>query len=433
MEITEKSVLEAAGEYLIPVPLRLPIIVKGEGVIVEDINGKKYLDFAAGPGVLPVGHCHPEIVEVARKQFGVLTQCPGNALNVQVVELAKKLAQIAPKGLKRSFFCNSGAEAVDGAIKLAKRHAAREGKAASGIVALEHGFHGRLALSLSLTGMTGRKKGLGAYASFPGVHHIMAPYCYRCPLTYPSCDLYCAQSLERFFQTQIPADGIAAFICEPLMGVGGVIVPQKEYLPRIQDICKKYGILLIFDEIFAGFGRTGKMFASEHSGVVPDIMTVAKAIGGGLPLGGIVATEEVGRAFEADDHYTTFGPNNVMALTTGLKVIEIIQKENLVDNAAKMGDYFIKEVRKLKEEYEFVGDVRGQGLFIGIEIVKDNLSKTPDAELAKKLKQGLQERGVLTSITGNYACVIRLTPPLTINKSHIDEVIEALRGTIKSL
>jgi 4-aminobutyrate aminotransferase-like enzyme len=150
-------------------------------------------------------------------------------------------------------------------------------------------------------------------------------------------------------------------------------------------------------------------------------------------LGGIIATEEVGRAFEADDHYTTFGPNNVMALTTGLKVIEIIQKENLVDNAAKMGDYFIKEVRKLQEEYEFVGDVRGQGLFIGIEIVKDNLSKTPDAELAKKLKQGLQERGVLTSITGNYACVIRLTPPLTINKSHIDEVIEALRGTIKSL
>lgn len=433
MEMTEKGVLEAAAEYLIPVPLRPPIVVKGEGVIVEDINGRKYLDFAAGPGVLPVGHSHPEIVEVARKQVAVLTQCPGNALNVQVVELAKKLAQIVPKGLKRSFFCNSGAEAVDAAVKLAKRYAAKEGKTALGIVALEHGFHGRLALSLSLTGMTARKKGLSAYASFPGVHHIMAPYCYRCPLTYPSCDLYCAQSLERFFYTQIPADGIAAFICEPLMGVGGVIVPPKEYLPKIKEICRKYGILLIFDEIFAGFGRTGKMFASEHSGVVPDIMTVAKAIGGGLPLGGIVATEEVGRAFEADDHYTTFGPNNVMALTTGLKVIEIIQKENLVDNAAKMGDYFIKEVRKLKEEYEFVGDVRGQGLFIGIEIVKDNLSKTPDAELAKKLKQGLQERGVLTSITGNYACVIRLTPPLTINKSHIDEVTEALRGTIKSL
>lgn len=147
MEKTEKAVLEAAGEYLIPVPLRLPVIVKGEGVMVEDINGKKYLDFATGPGVLPVGHCHPEIVEVARKQFGVLNQCPGNALNIQVVELAKKLAQIAPKGLKRTFFCNSGAEAVDAAVKLAKKHAAKEGRVAMGIVALEHGFHGRLSLS----------------------------------------------------------------------------------------------------------------------------------------------------------------------------------------------------------------------------------------------------------------------------------------------
>ena len=433
MEMTEKSVIEAAAEYLIPVPLRPPVIVKGEGVMVEDINGKKYLDFAAGPGVMPVGYSHPEIVEVARKQVGVLTQCPGNALNVQVVELAKKLAQISPAGLKRSFFCNSGAEAVDAAVKLAKRHAAKQGKTALGVVALEHGFHGRLALALSLTGMTGRKKGLSAYASFPGAHHIMAPYCYRCPLTYPSCDLYCAQSLERFFYTQIPADGIAAFICEPLMGVGGVIVPQKEYLPKIKEICQKYGILLIFDEIFAGFGRTGKMFASEHSGVVPDIMAVAKAVGGGLPLGAIVATEEVGKAFEADDHYTTFGPNNVVAPATGLKTIEIIEREDLTQNAAKVGEYFLNELKRLQEEHAFVGDVRGQGLFIGVEIVKDRRGKTPDAALAKTLKQGLQERGVLTSITGVYACVLRLTPPLTITKSHVDEVVEALRGTIKSL
>lgn len=216
------------------------------------------------------------------------------------------------------------------------------------------------------------------------------------------------------------------------MGVGGVIVPQREYLPRIKEICKRYGVLLIFDEIFAGFGRTGKMFSSEHSGVVPDIMTIAKAVGGGLPLGGIVATDEVGKAFDADDHYTTFGPNNVMAPSTGLKTIEIIERENLVENAAKMGDYTLKELRKLQEEYEFIGDVRGQGLFIGIEIVKDK-KKTPDSELAKKLKQGLQEKGVLTSITGNYACVVRLTPPLTIKQSHVDQVVEALRGTIKSL
>lgn len=431
MEEMEKDLLETAKEYLIPVPSDPPFIMRGEGVMVEDVNGKKYLDFVAGPGVLPLGHCHPEIVEVARKQFAILTQCPGNLLNIQTLSLAKKLAQIAPGDLKMSFFCNSGAEAVDVAVKLAKKHAARQGKTGSGIVALEHSFHGRLALSLSLTGMTGRKKGLSAYASFPGVHHIMGPYCYRCPLSYPACDLYCAQCLENFFVTQIPADGIAAFICEPLLGVGGVIVPPKEYLLRIKEICKKHSILLIFDEIFTGFGRTGKMFASEHSGVVPDIKAIGKAVGGGLPLAAIIATEALGKAFEPGDHYTTFGSNNVMGLTTGLKGIEILEREKLVDNAAKVGEYFLLELKKLQEENECIGDVRGKGLFIGIEIVADRKSKKPDADLTKKIKNGLQERGILTSITGNYSCVLRMTPPLTINKFHVDQFIQALRETLK--
>ena len=433
MKESENDLLATAEEYLIPVPLNPPIIVRGEGVMVEDINGKTYLDFAAGPGVLPLGHCHPEVVEAAQEQFGVLNQCPGNVLNIQVLKLAQKMAQIAPGDLKMSFFCNSGAEAIDAAVKLAKKYAAREGKTAIGIIALEHGFHGRLALSLSLTGMTGRKKGLSAYASMPGIYHIMAPYCYRCPLNYPSCDIFCAQSLEKFFVTQVPADGIAAFLCEPLMGVGGIIVPPKEYLPRIREICQKHGVLLIFDEIFAGFGRTGKMFASEHSGVTPDIMAVAKTIGGGLPLGGIVATENVGKAFESGDHYTTFGPNNVMSLTTGLKGIEILERENLVDNAAKVGEYFVLELKKLKEEKEFIGDVRGKGLFIGAEIVTDKASKKPDGELAKKIRESMKERGVLMSITGNYNCVLRMTPPLTISKDHVDQFVQTLRETLKSL
>ena len=401
--------------------------------MVEDVNGKTYLDFAAGPGVLPLGHCHPEVVEVAQKQFGVLNQCPGNVLNVQVLKLAEKLAQIDPGDLKMSFFCNSGAEAIDAAVKLAKKHAAREGKAALGVVALEHGFHGRLTLSLTLTGMTGRKKGLSAYASMPGVYHIMAPYCYRCPLKYPSCDLFCAQALENFFVTQVPPDGIAAFICEPLMGVGGVIVPQKEYLPRIKEICQRHGIHLIFDEIFAGFGRTGKMFASEHSGVVPDIMAIAKTVGGGLPLGGIVATERVGKAFESGDHYTTFGPNNVMSLTAGLKVIEILERENLAENTAQVGEYFLRQLEQLKEEKEFIGDVRGRGLFVGVEVVTDKASKKPDGELAKKIRDAMKEKGVLMSITGNYSCVLRMTPPLTITRDHVDQFMQAMRETFKAL
>ena len=266
---TEDELIKAAKEYLIPVPSNPPFIVKGDGVNVEDLNGKQYLDFTSGPGVMSVGHCHPELVEEAMTQFRTLTQCPGNLLNIPYIELAKKLAEISPGDLKMSFFCNSGAEAVDGAVKLAIRHAVRQGKSALGVVALEHGFHGRLSLALSLTGMTSRKKGLSTYASFPGARHIMAPYCYRCPLSYPACEIYCADCLENLFQTQMAADGIAAFICEPLLGVGGAIVPPKEYLPRIEEICKKYEVVLIFDEIFAGFGRTGKMFASEHYGVVP--------------------------------------------------------------------------------------------------------------------------------------------------------------------
>jgi len=300
-------------------------------------------------------------------------------------------------------------------------------------VALENSFHGRLALSLSLTGMTNRKKGLSTYASLPGIHHVMAPYCYRCPLKYPSCEIFCASCLEHLFKTQTPADDMAAFICEPLMGVGGVIVPPKEYLPRIEEICRKNGVLLIFDEIFSGLGRTGKMFASEHFGVTPDIMAVGKAIGGGLPLGGFIATEKVGKAFEPGDHYTTFGPNNVMSLTTGLKGVQILEEENIIDNAARIGEYFLGQLESFQEENGFIGEVRGKGLFIGIEIVIDKTSKKPDAERAKKMKDGLKKRGILTSVTGVNACVIRMTPPLTITREHVDLFIQAFGETIEEL
>jgi 4-aminobutyrate aminotransferase-like enzyme len=433
MKHTEEDLLERAKKYLVPVPSNPPFIVKGEGIAVQDIDGKNYLDFTAGPGVLSVGHCHPDIVEVARHQIGLLTQCPGNVLSIQCIELAEKLAQIAPEGLRRSFFCNSGAEAVDGAVKLAKRYAVSQCKAALGVVALEHGFHGRLALSLSLTGMTNRKKGLGTYASFPGIRHIMAPYCYRCPLDYPSCEIFCAACLENVFKTQTPADDVAAFICEPLMGVGGVIVPPKEYLPRIAEICQQNGVLLIFDEVFSGFGRTGKMFASEHYGVTPDIMTVGKALGGGLPLAGLIATEDVGTAFEPGDHYTTYGPNNVMSLATGLKGIEILEKEDLVGNAARVGDYFLLKLQELQEQNEFIGDVRGRGLFLGIEIVADKTSKKPGVRLARTIKDSLKEKGVLASVTGVNLCVLRLTPPLTTETGHVDQFIEALKETLQAL
>ncbi len=432
MNENTEELLKNVDEYLLPLPSYPPFIVKGEGLTVTDNEGITYLDFMSGPGVLNTGHCHPEVTRAVQEQVAVLTQCPGNTHNLQSLEMAKKLSEITPGDLKMSFFCNSGAEAVEGAVKVAKKHAASNGKIGMGVVALEHSFHGRLGFSLSLTGMTGRKKSLSNFVH-PGSYHIMAPYCYRCPMTYPACDLYCAQRLENFFLTHLPADGIAAFICEPLMGVAGAIVPPEGYHQRIREICDKYGVLLIFDEVFAGFGRTGKMFAGEHFGVVPDIMTMAKGLGAGFPMGGVITTPRVGAAIEVGDNYTTYGWNNVVGLTAGLKGIEVIQKENLVGNAETVGAYFLDQLKETAEILPFLGETRGLGLFIGVEVVTDKKSKTPDADLAKKIKAGLKGRGFLVGVTGNYSCVMRITPPLTVTKDQVNQFMAAWKETLETL
>ena len=432
MEMSTEAMLKEVDEYLLPLPSYPPFIVKGRGMEVEDQEGKIYLDFMSGPGVLNTGHCHPDVVEAIQRQVGMLTQCPGNTHNIESIRLAKKLAQITPGDLKQVFFCNSGAEAVEGAVKIAKKYSSCNGKLGLGTVALEHSFHGRLSFSLSLTGMTGRKKGLSNFVH-PGSYHIMAPYCYRCKLEYPACDLYCAQRLEEFFLTHLPADGVAAFICEPILGVAGAIIPPDGYHHRIRDICDKHGVLLIFDEVFAGFGRTGRMFASEHFGVAPDIMIMAKGIGAGFPLGGVITTPKVGAAIEVGDNYTTYGWNNVVGLTAGLKGIEVIEKENLVKNAETVGDYFLEKLKESVETYPFLGEARGLGLFLGIEVVKDKTSKAPDPDLAKKIKNGLKSRSHLVGVTGNYSCVMRITPPLIVTREHVDRFIHDWKETLDTL
>lgn len=429
MEMSTEALLKEVEEYLLPLPSYPPFIVKGRGIEVQDHEGNTYLDLMSGPGVLNVGHCHPEVVAEVRRQIGLLTQCPGNTHNLESIRLAKKLAEITPGDLKQVFFCNSGAEAVEGAVKIAKKYSSCNGKLGLATVALEHSFHGRLSFSLSLTGMTGRKKGLSNFIH-PGSYHIMSPYCYRCRLEYPACDLYCAQCLEQFFLTHIPADGVAAFICEPMMGVAGAIVPPEGYHRRIRQICDRHGVLLIFDEVFAGFGRTGRMFAGEHFGVTPDIMTMAKGIGAGFPLGGVIATPRVGAAIEVGDNYTTYGWNNVVGLAAGLVGIEVIEKENLVKNAETIGAYFLDELKESVETYPFLGEARGLGLFLGIEVVRDKTSKAPDPDRAKQIKEGLKARGHLAGVTGNYSCVIRITPPLIVTKADVDKFIHGWKETL---
>jgi 4-aminobutyrate aminotransferase-like enzyme len=428
---TEK-LLQEVDQYLLPLPSYPPFIVKARGMTVEDNEGKTYLDFMAGPGVLNTGHCHSDIVEAVTQQIRTLTQCPGNTHNIESIDLAKKLAEITPGDLQKVFFCNSGAEAVEGAVKIAKKYASCNGKLGFGTVALEHSFHGRLSFSLSLTGMTGRKKGLSNFVH-PGSYHIMAPYCYRCVLKYPSCDLYCAQCLENFFLTHLPADAVAAFICEPLMGVAGAIVPPEGYHQKIREICDRHGVLLIFDEVFAGFGRTGRMFAGEHFNVTPDIMTMAKGVGAGFPLGAVITTPKVGSAIEVGDNYTTYGWNNVVGLTAGLKGIEVIEKENLIKNAETVGAYFLDQLMETVETYPFLGEARGLGLFLGVEVVKDKTSRSPDADLVKRIKTGLMQRGHLIGVTGNYSCVIRITPPLIVTKDHVNQFIHSWKKTLDTL
>jgi 4-aminobutyrate aminotransferase-like enzyme len=435
MTTTQGTDYEELNErYLVPNANAGPVVVEGAGAEVKDERGRRYLDLEAGPGVVSVGHCHPKVVAAVREQAGKLTQPPGRTHSPLALRLAERLSRLTGGRLTRTFFANSGAEANDGAVKVALKHAVGKGKQGLGILALEHGFHGRLSLPLALTGMAGRKKGLGTYGSFPGVVHAAAPYCYRCPLrlSYPSCGVACAESIEDDLKTRVPGEA-AIMVAEPILGVGGIIVPPKEYWPRVEAILRRHDIALVHDEVFTGFGRTGRTFAHEHYGTKPDIITFAKAVGGGVPLGGFIATEEVGAAFEKTDHFTTFGSNNQVGLAAGHAVLDVLREERLPERAEELGGYFLHGLNNLARRHGAIGDVRGKGLMMGVEIVKDRESKSPDPELTKDLQRALRERGVLVSVTGVHGCVLRITPPLVVDRSQIDEALSALEDSFAAV
>jgi 4-aminobutyrate aminotransferase-like enzyme len=416
------------GEHMIPGSnLARPVIVEGKGAVVNDEEGNAYLDLEAGPGVLSVGHCHPKVVAAIQDQAGRLMQGPGRNHSRLTSTLAKRIAGTTGDRLKRVFFTNSGAEANDGAVKLAFRKASRSGKSSFGILAMEHGFHGRLSLPLSLTGNATRKKGFGPYSSFPGVVHVPAPYCYRCPLglSYPTCKVKCADVVEDALKTRVPGEAVA-LIAEPVICVGGVLPPPPSYWPRVEAICRKNNVLLIHDEVFSGWGRTGRTFAHQHWDSKPDIVSFAKAIGGGLPLGGFMATDEVASAFEEGDHFTTFGANNQVGMAAGHAVLDVMEQEGLAQRAREMGALFMDGLASLAAKHAAIGDVRGLGLMIGVEIVRNRESREPDAPLTKRLQQKLRERGVLVSTTGVHNCVLRITPPLIITAAQIEQALRVL-------
>jgi len=435
MTIKNSSIIEELGDFLAPNSNSTPIIVKGEGAEVVDDTGRRFIDLEAGPGVVSVGHCHPRVVAAVREQAGSLMQSPGRYHSRLALTLAQRISKAIDSGDRKVFFANSGAESNDGAIKMSLKHAISSGKQGWGIFAFEHGFHGRLSLPLSLTGLAARKKGFGPYATFPGIVHVPAPYCYRCPLAQndgpSSCGMKCADAVEEAMKTKVPGEA-AVFIAEPILGVGGVIVPPDGYWQKIQEICQRYNITLISDEVFTGFGRTGKMFAHQHWQLKPDIVTFAKAIGGGLPLGGFAASQKISAPFDNGDHFTTFGSNNQVGLAAGHAVLDIIEGEKLADRAGKAGDRFMVGLKELAKHHQTIGDVRGRGLMIGVELVEDRKTKKPAAALSKQVTAVMQEQGILVSITGVHSCVVRITPPLVMTDSQIDRSLEALDRALAS-
>jgi 4-aminobutyrate aminotransferase-like enzyme len=408
------------NEYLFPCVTNYystPLTIKrGQGLYVYDWEENKYLDFFGGILTVSIGHCQPEIVKELEDQIRTLQHVSTLYPTYPMVMLAEKLSQITPGRLKKCFFTNSGTEANETAILTAQLYTgARE------IVALRHSYHGRSFLAMTLTGHAAWRAG-GNY--IPGITHAVSPYCFRCEFgaTYPNCEIECAKDIDELIKTTTSGK-IAAFIAEPIQGVGGFITPPKEYFEIAIGIIKKHGGLFIADEVQTGFGRTGgKWFGIEHWGVEPDIMTFAKGLANGVPVGATIATQEVADSFKALS-ISTFGGNPVSS-RAGLATLKYIEEYNLVDHAEKVGSYLRERLLELQDKYPLIGEVRGKGLMLGVELVKEK--KEPALNEILKLFENTKKRGLLIGKGGLYGNVVRISPPMTVDKSHIDEAIKIL-------
>ncbi len=404
-----------------------PIVIeKARGAVVTDTTGKEYVDCFAGIAVVNAGHCNPQVVAAAKAQMDKLIHCCSYLYHSPpTADLAEKLAQIAPGQLKKTFFANSGAEAIEGALRLAKLYTGKYE-----IIALHTSFHGRTWGALSITGNAGRKRRGGPYAA--GVAFAPAPYPYRSPWgTNPEeCASRCARALEDVLRFSTTGE-VAAFIAEPVLGEGGIIVPPPNYFAAVKKILDAHNILFIADEVQTGFGRTGKMFAMEHYGVAPDILVTAKGIAAGFPLGAFTTKEEIAAAFRPGDHLSTFGGNPV-SCAAALANIDFIQKENLCAQAREKGAYLVEKLTLLQKQFPLIGDVRGKGLMVGIELVRD-ADLTPAAAEAEAITAACLQKGVLVGQGGVYANVIRIQPPLVITKAQLDLALRALEESFREV
>jgi len=421
-----RRIMERDRRFLMTSTKSGPIVAaSGSGPWVTDVDGNRLLDFATGVGVLAVGHAHPHVVRAVREQVGRLSHFAGTDFYYEnQTDLAERLIRITPGSFeKKVFFTNSGAESVEAALKIVRYQRQRPI-----ILGLIGGFHGRTMGALSMTASKPVQR--GRYAPFVGGGtHIPAPTCYRCPyrLEYPSCDLYCAKILkELYFQTLIPPDDVAAFLAEPVMGEGGYVVPPPRWHATLKAILDEQGIPLIDDEVQAGVGRTGKWCAIEHHGTVPELVTMAKALGGGLPLGAVTFPAALDYPVHGS-HSNTFG-GNVAAVAASLATLEVIEKENLLDNARVQGAYLLQRLRELLGRHPEIGDVRGLGLMTATEFVGDRKTKQPIPEFRDRVVDEATQRGLILLGCGRSS--IRYIPPLNIRREEIDEAVEILDASI---
>jgi 4-aminobutyrate aminotransferase/(S)-3-amino-2-methylpropionate transaminase len=408
-------------------------IAKAEGALITDVDGREFIDFAGGIGVLNVGHRHPKVVEAVKSQADeYLHSCFHVMMYQPYIELAEKLNRLIPcRGDAKTMFANSGAEAVENAVKIARHHTGR-----SGLIAFHNGFHGRTYLAMALTSkVMPYKSRLGA-VNAPGIYRAHYPYCYRCPWgrTYPDCQLHCADAYfeQDFFKHFVDPSEVAAMVIEPVQGEGGFIHPPMEYLAGLRKICDRHGILLIMDEIQTGFGRTGAMFASEHYGVQGDIVTSAKSLAGGLPLSAVTGTAEIMDSVHPGGLGGTYG-GNPLACQAALAVLEVMEEENLVAKSKALGDQVRSRLDSLAARFPIIGQVRGIGAMLAIELVKDQKTKEPAPELAKALVQYCLHNGLIILDCGTLANNVRMLMPLTITGEQLEKALSILDGGLQSL
>jgi 4-aminobutyrate aminotransferase len=430
-----KVIIERDQQVISPSYTRgYPLVAeRGEGAIVEDPDGNRFLDFAAGIAVVATGHCHPKVVKAIREQASRLIHMSGTDFYYEnMVELAERLAALVPGGVPRKvFFCNSGTEAIEAAIKLCRYHTGRKQ-----FIAFTGAFHGRTIGSLALTASKSIQKE-GFFPLMPGVHHVPYPDGYRCPpgKTPESWAVECVDYIENeLFRTNLAAGEVAAIFVEPIQGEGGYIVPPRGFFERLRRLADDYGILLVLDEIQSGMGRTGKMFACEHFGVVPDVITLAKGIASGLPLGAMIARAEL-MDWPSGAHASTFAGNPV-SVAAALATLDLLETGDLLEmglmaNATRVGSHILSRLRDLPKRCAIVGDVRGMGLMIGIELVRDQATKQRAPELRDRVVRECFERGLLVLGAGPNS--IRLCPPLIINKEQADFAIDIIEACLKAV